>query len=51
MKPFFLSQKKVSYFQKNALKETWGVAPYPTRFLKKARQKLLWAASPQGVWG
>jgi hypothetical protein len=28
--------------------EAWGFAPYPNRFLKKAVQKLLCAASPRG---
>jgi hypothetical protein len=29
------------------LEEAWGVAPYPTSFLKKAWQKLFNAATPQ----
>jgi hypothetical protein len=47
LKPFFY-RKKGFKLPKNALGETWGVAPYPTSLLKKAGRKLLWAASPQG---
>jgi hypothetical protein len=46
--PFFLSQKRVQAPKKCSYKKYWGVAPNPNRFLKKAVQKLLWAATPQG---
>jgi hypothetical protein len=38
---------------KNALGRSMGtLSPYPIRFLKKAEQKLLCAATPRvGVWG
>jgi hypothetical protein len=39
LKTFFLSQKKFSNFQKNALGATWGVAPHPIQFRFFATQK------------
>jgi hypothetical protein len=49
LKPFSI----VKRFQtsKNTLLVTWGVAPYPIRFLKKAEQKLLCAAIAAGEIG
>jgi hypothetical protein len=44
---FFYRKKRFQTSKKILLYETWGVAPYHTRFLKKARQKLFNAASPQ----
>jgi hypothetical protein len=44
---FFLSQKRFRASKKCSYTEYWGVAPNPNRFLKKAVQKLLCAASPQ----
>jgi hypothetical protein len=49
LKPFFY-RKKGFKLPKNALEETWGRCPHtPTSFLKKAWQKLLWAATPQVI--
>jgi hypothetical protein len=51
LKTFFY-RKKVFKLSKNALEVTWGVAPYPIRFLKKAEQKLFYRLRRAliGVW-